>query len=80
MSWVTGGTFRGGPLAIGYFAAKGHHRFTIDPHVDNERAIRSYAAIGFEPVGVLRSYERNLTGGWDDALLMDLIVGRGERG
>lgn len=61
-------------LAVDHFVAKGHHRFMIDPNVDNERAIRSYAAIGFEPVGVLRSYERNLAGGWDDALLMDLIV------
>lgn len=66
-------------LAIGYFVARGHHRFTIDPNFDNERAIRSYEAIGFEPVGVLRSYERNPTGGWDDALLMDLIVGGEEQ-
>jgi aminoglycoside 6'-N-acetyltransferase len=61
-------------LAIEYFAAKGHHRFTIDPAVDNERAIRSYAAVGFKPVGVLRSYGRNPEGGWHDGLLMDLIV------
>ncbi len=61
-------------LAIEHFVAKGHHRFTIDPNVDNERAIRSYAAVGFKPVGVLRSCERNSQGGWDDNLLMDLIV------
>ncbi len=61
-------------LAIEHFAAKGHHRFTIDPRVDNERAIRSYAAAGFKPVGVLRAYERNPDGGWNDGLLMDLIV------
>jgi len=61
-------------LVIEHFAAKGHHRFTIDPDVANERAIRSYAAAGFEPVGVLRSYERNPDGGWNDGLLMDLIV------
>jgi aminoglycoside 6'-N-acetyltransferase len=61
-------------LAIDHFVAKGHHRFTIDPNAANERAIRSYAAVGFEPVGVLRAYERNPDGGWNDALLMDLIV------
>jgi aminoglycoside 6'-N-acetyltransferase len=61
-------------LAIEHFVAKGHHRFTIDPDVENERAIRSYAAVGFEPVGVLRAYERNPEGGWNDGLLMDLIV------
>jgi len=61
-------------LAIEYFVAKGHHRFTIDPSVGNERAIRSYAAVGFRPVGVLRSYERDPEDGWKDGLLMDLIV------
>jgi aminoglycoside 6'-N-acetyltransferase len=61
-------------LAIDHFAAKGHHRFTIDPAADNERAIRSYAAVGFKPVGVLRAYGRNPEGGWHDGLLMDLIV------
>lgn len=60
-------------LVIEHFAAKGHHRFTIDPNVENERAIRSYAAVGFKPVGVLRAYERNPEGGWNDGLLMDLI-------
>lgn len=67
-------------LAIGHFVAKGHHRFTIDPDVRNERAIRSYAAVGFKPVGVLRSYERNPAGGWNDGLLMDLIVLHGDWG
>jgi aminoglycoside 6'-N-acetyltransferase len=65
-------------LAIENFVAKGHHRFTIDPAVENERAIRSYAAVGFQPVGVLRSYGRNPEGGWHDGLLMDLIVLDGE--
>ena len=67
-------------LAIEHFAAKVHHRFTIDPAVHNERAIRCYAAVGFKPVGVLRSYERNADGGWNDGLLMDLIVRDGEWG
>jgi aminoglycoside 6'-N-acetyltransferase len=61
-------------LVIEHFAAKGHHRFTIDPNAENERAIRSYRAVGFKPVGVLRAYERNPSGGWNDGLLMDLIV------
>ena len=41
---------------------RGHHRFTIDPAVANERAIRAYAAVGFRPVGVLRRYERGPDG------------------
>jgi aminoglycoside 6'-N-acetyltransferase len=65
-------------LAIEHFVAKGHHRFTIDPATDNERAIRSYAAAGFKPVGVLRAYGRNPDGGWHDGLLMDLVVLDGE--
>lgn len=65
-------------LAVEHFVAKGHHRFTIDPNTRNERAIRSYAAAGFKPVGVLRAQERRSEGGWDDGLLMDLIVLDGE--
>ena len=52
---------------------RGHHRFTIDPAVDNERAIRAYEAVGFRPVGVLRRYERGADG-WHDNLLMDLLA------
>jgi aminoglycoside 6'-N-acetyltransferase len=52
---------------------RGHHRFTIDPNAANERAIRAYAAVGFEPVGIMRRAE--LSGGeWTDALLMDLLI------
>jgi aminoglycoside 6'-N-acetyltransferase len=65
-------------LAIEHFVDRGHHRFTIDPNVANERAIRSYAAAGFKPVGVLRAHERNPHGGWNDSLLMDLVVLDGE--
>ena len=65
-------------LAIEHFVAMGHHRFTIDPDVENERAIRSYAKVGFRPVGVLRSHGRKPAGGWHDSLLMDLIVLDGE--
>jgi aminoglycoside 6'-N-acetyltransferase len=55
-------------------AERGHHRFTIDPAVANERAIRAYAAVGFRPVGVMRRYERGPTGAWEDGLLMDLLA------
>ncbi len=61
-------------LGVDHFVAKGHHRFTLDPNAGNERAIRSYRALGFEPVGVMRAYERRPEGGWDDGLLMELIV------
>ena len=61
-------------LAISHFVAKGHHRFTLDPNVANERAIGAYEAVGFERVGVMRAYERNPGGGFHDALLMELIV------
>jgi aminoglycoside 6'-N-acetyltransferase len=53
---------------------RGHHRFTIDPDVANERAIRCYAAVGFRPVGVMRSYGRGADGTWHDGLLMDLLA------
>ena len=55
-------------------AERGHHRFTIDPAVANERAIRAYAAVGFRAVGVLRRYERGPDGAWEDGLLMDLLA------
>ena len=54
---------------------RGHHRFTIDPSAQNERAIRVYESLGFKPVGVLRSYERDADGeGFHDGLLMDLLI------
>jgi aminoglycoside 6'-N-acetyltransferase len=67
-------------LAIRHFAARGHHRFTIDPAVENERAIRCYTAVGFRPVGVLRAYERAPGGRWRDGLLMDLLAGEASAG
>lgn len=51
-----------------------HHRFTIDPAVENSRAIRAYAKVGFRPVGVMRRYERGTDGEWRDNLLMDLLA------
>jgi aminoglycoside 6'-N-acetyltransferase len=54
---------------------RGHHRVTIDPAAANTAAIRAYAKAGFEPVGVMRRYERDADGaGWHDGLLMELVV------
>lgn len=53
---------------------RGNHRLTIDPVVANERAIRCYKAAGFVPVGVMRQYERDDDGVWQDGLLMELIA------
>jgi aminoglycoside 6'-N-acetyltransferase len=62
-------------LARFLFERRGHHRITIDPAAANERAIRSYAKVGFRPVGVLRQYERGADGRFHDGLLMDLLRG-----
>ena len=61
-------------LAIAHYLERGHHRFTIDPAADNERAIRAYAAVGFKRVGRLRDYELGADGTWHDGLLMDLLA------
>lgn len=62
-------------LAIRWFIKeRGHHRFTIDPTVENERAIEAYKRVGFKPVGILRKAERAPDGHWRDALLMDLLA------
>ena len=54
---------------------RGHHRLVIDPAADNVAAIRCYAAVGFQPVGLMRQYERDVDGaGWHDGLLMDLLA------
>ncbi|HEY1833092.1 MAG TPA: GNAT family protein [Solirubrobacteraceae bacterium] len=60
-------------LGVAHFMARGHHRFTVDPNAENERAIRCYEAVGFQRVGVMRAYERSREGGWNDGLLMELI-------
>jgi aminoglycoside 6'-N-acetyltransferase len=52
----------------------GYHRVVIDPAADNAAAIRSYAKVGFRPVGIMRRYERDADGGWHDNLLMDLLA------
>jgi aminoglycoside 6'-N-acetyltransferase len=62
-------------LARYLFHERGHHRLTIDPAADNVAAIRSYTAVGFKPVGIMRRYERDIDGnGWHDGLLMDLLA------
>lgn len=53
---------------------RGHHRLTIDPALDNDRAIRAYEAAGFRRVGVLRRYWRGPDGEWRDGLLLDLLA------
>ena len=54
--------------------ARGHHRLTIDPAVDNEVAIACYRKVGFRPVGIMRKYERTPEGDWRDGLLMELLA------
>jgi aminoglycoside 6'-N-acetyltransferase len=61
-------------LANHLFNAHDHHRISIDPAADNAAAIRCYAKVGFQPVGILRHYERGPDGDWHDALLMDLLA------
>jgi len=68
-----------GPDAIRTLARhlidRGHHRLTIDPAARNTRAIRAYEKVGFKPVGVMRQYERGLSGEWHDGLLMEMLAG-----
>jgi aminoglycoside 6'-N-acetyltransferase len=61
-------------LAIELIDGRGHHRLTIDPAADNDRAIAAYARLGFRPVGIMRRYQRTPDGRWIDALLMDLLA------
>ena len=62
-------------LAVAHFAARGHHRFTIDPAVANTPAVRAYTAAGFTPVGVMRASSRvHRDDAFEDDLLMELIV------
>ena len=60
-------------VAIRHFIGRGHHRFTIDPAADNERAIRTYQRVGFRKVGVMRQYERGPDGTWHDGLMMEAL-------
>jgi aminoglycoside 6'-N-acetyltransferase len=68
-----------GPAAIRLLARRliddeGHHRLTIDPAADNERAIRAYEKVGFRAVGLMRRYQRMPDGRWVDGLLMELLA------
>ena len=54
--------------------ARGHHRITIDPALENTRAIRAYERVGFRRVGVLRRYWLGPDGEWRDGLLLDLLA------
>ena len=54
--------------------ARGHHRLTIDPAVDNHSAIRCYETVGFRTVGIARAYERIPGQDFHDNLLMDLLA------
>jgi aminoglycoside 6'-N-acetyltransferase len=38
-----------------YSSGEGHHRPTIHPTADNERAILAYEAVGFRRVGLMRA-------------------------
>ena len=62
-------------LAAHLVDTEGFHRLVIDPAADNAAAIRCYAKVGFQPVGVMRQYERGSDGSWHDGLLMDLLAG-----
>ena len=61
-------------LARYLIEVRGHHRLTIDPAADNARAIRTYEKVGFKPVGVMRRYERGVSGEYHDGLLMDMLA------
>ena len=54
--------------------ARGHHRITIDPAATNERAVRCYAAAGFEVVGDLAEYQLMDDGTRLDGTLMEFIA------
>jgi aminoglycoside 6'-N-acetyltransferase len=62
-------------LARFLFEERGHHRLTIDPAAENERAIRCYERVGFRRVGIMRRYWRDPAGEWRDGLLLDLLAG-----
>ena len=58
----------------------GFHRLVIDPEAANEVAIACYRKVGFKPVGVMRRYQRDRFGEWQDGLLMDLLAEEFVRG
>jgi aminoglycoside 6'-N-acetyltransferase len=63
-------------IARHLFDDRGHHRVVIDPAAANTRAVRCYEAVGFERVGILRSYWwDHVEERWVDGLLLDLLAG-----
>jgi aminoglycoside 6'-N-acetyltransferase len=59
---------------------RGHHRVTMDPAAANAAAIRAYEKAGFEPVGMMRLYERDPGGGgWHNSVPMELVAGEDDR-
>ncbi len=67
------GTEAVGLLVKFLFEERGHHRITIDPAANNAAAIRTYEKAGFEPVGIMRQYEKGSDGTFHDGLLMELL-------
>jgi aminoglycoside 6'-N-acetyltransferase len=61
-------------IVIAHLQTLGHHRFTLDPNVNNKPAIRSYERLGFKSVGILREYQLRPDGTHEDGLLMDLVL------
>ncbi|MGD0997501.1 MAG: GNAT family protein, partial [Thermoleophilia bacterium] len=55
---------------------RGHHRLTVDPAVENERAVFVYERLGFRRVGIMRAYEQTAAAVWRDALLMELVTAK----
>ena len=53
----------------------GHHRLVIDPNAANERAIATYAKVGFVAVGRMRQYEYDShRSTWTDGTLMEFLA------
>jgi aminoglycoside 6'-N-acetyltransferase len=52
-----------------------YHRVTIDPAVDNRRAIRAYEKAGFRLVGVMQAAWRDPEGVWRDVHFMERVAG-----
>ena len=71
---MASGRPRSGSLARRLIDEDGHHRITIDPAADNERAISAYEKVGFRRVGRMRRYQRMSDGTWIDGLLMELLA------
>ena len=61
-------------IVIAHLRTLGHHRFTLDPNVNNLPAIRSYQRLGFTSAGILREYQLRPDGTHEDGLLMDLVA------